>query len=486
MKYLVIIIFAAVSLLHIGIASGVTPDHLQACYHKQVVIVGDQALMLSYSEQKHQLYHSFEPWMTFRSASSGAVWVNGAGFAKLDSIVKPKATLFETTQLDHDILMSIGYGDTALKQLKISEYIEAPLMTARYNPAYLLEYMVRQHLKESAESNSTFAKYTLKIFKSIVTVSIRRSDDLIDNISTIEAHDRYGDLITTYLYSGYQSFNDVHYPSLIEIVQFGGKVRDSVEVSSAVIAAVVPTLLTPPTKYKLDQEDVAEPTQISTEQYNKYIHFMNIQPANMKSMIVEFKNYLLVAEAPLTSDNGELIIAEARKIAPKKPIKYFVFGHFHPHYLGGVRAFVHDSATILTQQIDEEYLRFIVNAPRTMEPDSLALQPRPLRTTEIKDSMTITDGAVEMKIYVIGKKSAHAKDFLVYYFPKDHLLFEDELAWVPESGPIKKASERQAGLYHAIKDLGINVETIIRSWPITGYKLKTVIPFSDLEESVKQ
>lgn len=479
------IILSVVAALTFGNAAAVPVDHLQACYQKQVKPLGEQSLMLSFSEQKHQLYHSFEPWMNFRSAAQGTVWVNGAGFAMLDSLVKPKKTYYAKTQLDHDIMMSMGYGDTALNHISISEYMNAPLMTARYNPAYLLEYIVRHRLKESAESNSEFAKYTLTINKSIVTLSIRKSDDLVDNISTIENHNLYGDLNTKYIYSGYQRVKDIDYPSFIEIVELGGKVRDSVEISSAIVKTDMPTLLTAPKNYRLDEDVLPKPTQISTEQYNKYIHFVNVQPANMKSMIVEFKDYLLVAEAPLTSANGELIIEEARKIAPTKPIKYFVFGHFHHHYLGGVRPFVHKNATILAQEIDQEYLQFIVNAPRTIEPDSLQLQPQTLHTATIKDSMTISDGNVEMKLYVIGKKSEHAKDFLVYYFPKEHLLFEDELTWINEEPPIKKAGERQAGLYNAIKDLGINVETIIRSWPITGYKLKSVIPFSDLEESMK-
>ena len=409
------IILSVVAALTFGSAAAVPIDHLQACYQKQVAPLSEQSLMLSFSEQKHQLYHSFEPWMNFRSAAQGTVWVNGAGFAMLDSLVKPKRTYFAKTQLDHDIMMSMGYGDTALKHISISEYMDAPLMTARYNPAYLLEYIVRHRLKESAESNSEFAKYTLKINKSIVTLSIRKSDDLVDNISTIENHNLYGDLATTYLYAGYQRVNNIDYPSFIEIVELGGKVRDSVEISSAIVKTEIPILLTSPKNYTLDEdldEDaVPKPTQISTEQYNKYIHFVNVQPANMKSMIVEFKDYLLVAEAPLTSANGELIIEEARKIAPKKPIKYFAFGHFHHHYLGGVRPFVHKNATILAQQIDQEYLQFIVNAPRTIEPDSLQLQPQTLHTATIKDSMTITDGNVEMKLYVIGKKSDNESDF---------------------------------------------------------------------------
>ena len=64
------------------------------------------------------------------------------------------------------------------------------------------------------------------------------------------------------------------------------------------------------------------------------------------------------------------------------------------------------------------------------------------------------------------------------------MLFQDDLVWISKEGEIKKASARQAGLYNAIKDLGIKVETIIQSWPVSDYGVKTIIPFKDLEKSM--
>ncbi len=480
-----IVVFIVITFLQSTVSSAAKIDHLQACYAKQVKAVGAKFLSLTFSEQTHQLYHSFEPWMTLRKNISGNIWVNATSFTKRDSFVGRTKTYYSNTQLDHDLLLTMGYGDTAVAEITNDDFMDAMVMTARYNPLYLLEYVVRRRISPSTSSTGEFEQYTLTINKTIVTLSIRTSDDLLDHITTTEQHNLYGDLVANYFYRGYKNANALHFPTFVEIVQLGGNVRDTVIISLASYSDTTPTLMIIPKNYHPGEAAVPKPTEISTEHYNAHIHFVNLQPANMKSMIVEFKDFLLVAEAPHTSSNDELIIEEAKKIAPKKPIKYFAFGHFHPHYLGGVRAFVHKHATILCPEGDKEYLKFIVDANRTMEPDSLQLQPRQLLMQEVKDSMTISDDSVTLTIYVIGKKSTHAKDFMVYYFPKEHLLFEDELTWIPETPPIKKASDRQAGLYHAIKDLGINVETIIRSWPITGYKLKSIIPFSEVEESMK-
>jgi glyoxylase-like metal-dependent hydrolase (beta-lactamase superfamily II) len=202
-------------------------------------------------------------------------------------------------------------------------------------------------------------------------------------------------------------------------------------------------------------------------------------------MVVEFKDFLLVAEAPLSSKNGALIIGEAKKIAPGKPVKYFTFGHHHPHYLGGMRSFIHEGSIVLSIKEDEPYLKYLANAPRTLNPDSLQLDPKPIHLEEIQDSMTITDQKFEMKIYAIGKKSGHTNDYLVYYFPQEKLLFEGDLVWIGKKSEPKKAGASQSGLYNAIKDMGLNVETIVQSWVTSPEDYKTTIPFADLEQTVQ-
>ncbi len=192
-----------------------------------------------------------------------------------------------------------------------------------------------------------------------------------------------------------------------------------------------------------------------------------------------------MSDAHLNIANGELIIKEAKKIAPGKPIRYFSFSHYHPHPIGGVRAFVHEGATIVCTDENEAYLNYIVKAPRTLNPDALQKDPKPLNLKKLNDSLTITDGNYQLQVHLIGKKSAHTVDFLVYYFPSENMVFESDLVWIPEQGVMKPAGDRQLGFYSAIKDLGLNVSTVVQSWPVGAYGMKTMIPYGDLEKSVK-
>ncbi|SFU20206.1 hypothetical protein SAMN04489724_0269 [Algoriphagus locisalis] len=51
-----------------------------------------------------------------------------------------------------------------------------------------------------------------------------------------------------------------------------------------------------------------------------------------------------------------------------------------------------------------------------------------------------------MDICLIGKKPKHTIDYLIYHFPKEKLLFEDDLVWIPMEVEPKNASPRQIGL----------------------------------------
>ena len=104
---------------------------------------------------------------------------------------------------------------------------------------------------------------------------------------------------------------------------------------------------------------------------------------------------------------------------------------------------------------------------------------------QIKDSLTISDSKMELKIFLIGKKSDHTQDYMIYYIPSQKLLYQDDLTWISSDGVPKKPGSRQIGLYNAIKDLNLNVETIVQSWPTGRDNLKSIFPFKDLEETMK-
>ena len=461
-----------------------TADHLSACWEKQCEPFQSKALHLTYTETLRQLYHSQEPWQTMAHTTSGSAWFTEVMFENSDTSRSARgAVSFAYSAFDSTSLLAPARDNITLIPVTKSNWFDAMFESARYSPVILLDYFHRHAAEVSKRIDSGLALYSLKINKTVVTLAIRLSDDLVESVRTLQSDDLLGDAQGIYSYPSYRTVDGASIPDSTETAKIDGKIKGGVRVLSAEIVDKAPTLIAKPANFQFAEEKIEKP-QISVEKFSDRIHFIDILPADSRSMIVEFPNFLLVVDAPLSSKNGELIIEEAKKIAPDKPIRYFAFGHHHPSYLGGFRPFVYRGATILTTAEDTPYVNFLASAPRSLDPDSLYLHPAQLHIKEIGDSLTISDGGYLMKIYLIGNKSIHTSDYLVFYFPKEKMLWEDDLAWVKKDGPVEKAIERQAGLVNAIKDLGLHPKTVVQSWPLVQYGMKTIIPFSDLEASM--
>jgi hypothetical protein len=464
-------------------------NYLQTCWNKQVMPLQSQYLSFSFQETKNNFDHGTEPFQVRNYSAKGKLSINAENFIKKDTMTSGQRVYYSKTRWSTSELLFLDYGDEKLFESTIDMQKDLLFQNARYAPINMIDYFLKQKVELSSESTKELAVYVLAINGSQVRLFIRKSDNLMEKITILCKTDfindeLFGDILTVITYRDYAIVNAVAYASTITVEKMDGKLKEEIQLTSAQLSAKAETLLEKPEGYKLTEKPEIEPEAI-VEKYSNNIYFVQLPQTDDRSLIVEFKDFMAIAEAPLNSAYGELVIAEAKKIAPNKPIKYFVFGHFHTHYIGGVRAFVHKDATILAQRNDMSYVQFIVNAPHTLNPDNLQREPKPLKTEEISDSKTITDGTFEMKIFYIGDKSQHTNDYMIYYFPTEQLVFEDDLVWIARQGEIKKAGTRQAGLYNAIKELGLNVKTVVQSWPVKDYGVKTVIPFADLEESMK-
>ncbi|MES2766942.1 MAG: hypothetical protein V4642_13795 [Bacteroidota bacterium] len=450
--------------------------------------MGNNYLEISFQGSNSFLYHSFEPWQKITSRSAGTVSLNAESFLKSDSMLSGKNIYFSKVHYDSATLLQLAYRQTSLTDVTKSDHLDYLFETAHYSPVMLIHYFYKNHSQAKMEKRDGTTIYSLVINKTNVSIFIRTLDNLLEKITLLNNKDFYGfygDVLTTLAYENYSNIGEVYFPKMVFIEKLDGRLKDTVVVSAVQIVNEVQPVLKKPEAFTWKEDKAEISPEISTQKFSKNIHFVNLNHIGARSMIVEFKDFLLVANAALTSENGELILKEARKIAPQKPVRYFAFGHFHNWYTGGVRTFVYKGATILCQPQNRDYIRHIAEAPHTIQPDSLQLQPKEIKAQVFKDSLTISDGEFELKMYVIGGKSDHTNDFSIFYFPSEKLLFEDELTWINKEGSITKASSRQKGLYNAIRELELVVKTIVKSWPINSEKIKDIIPFGELEESVK-
>ncbi|HLQ90264.1 MAG TPA: MBL fold metallo-hydrolase [Xanthobacteraceae bacterium] len=186
------------------------------------------------------------------------------------------------------------------------------------------------------------------------------------------------------------------------------------------------------------------------------------------SVAVEFKDYVTVIEAPLDQQRSLAVIAEVKKTFPNKPIRYVVNTHNHFDHLGGVRTYVAEGATVVTEDRNRNFYQRVVLAPqsRTLLPDRLSQRPfaptgpGQLTVQTFTDSYTISDGNQSIELYNVEGLN-HSDNMLMAYIPKAKLIISADLGGPPAAGTPAPAnvSANSIALFRNIQRLKLDVAT---------------------------
>ena len=68
----------------------------------------------------------------------------------------------------------------------------------------------------------------------------------------------------------------------------------------------------------------------------------------------------------------------------------------------------------------------------------------------------------------IGAQSHHTDEYVVFWLPRQRLLFQGDLGWFgPDDAP-RAGGRRARGLLQAIDERNLPVETLLQGWPVLG------------------
>jgi glyoxylase-like metal-dependent hydrolase (beta-lactamase superfamily II) len=194
---------------------------------------------------------------------------------------------------------------------------------------------------------------------------------------------------------------------------------------------------------------------------------VDMEDLDTRSMVVEFADKLAVIEAAVGSANGERIIDVVKRRWPGKPIRYLFFSHYHPHYAGGLRAFVAEGATIVTTTGNEAFVHQAAQWPFRLRPDRLAKAPRPVQLRTFKKRFELADSANRLVAVDIGARSDHTDEFVVFWFPNQRVVFETEQGWVTVDGNVR-AARRAEKFLKTLDEEGLTSDRLVQSWPMRG------------------
>ena len=191
------------------------------------------------------------------------------------------------------------------------------------------------------------------------------------------------------------------------------------------------------------------------------------------SVAVEFKDYVVMIEGPLSNQRTNALVAETHKLFPNKPIKYLINTHNHFDHLGGVRGFVAEDATVITDDKNRNFYQRVVLAPqsRSLQPDRLSQRPFAptgpgmLQLQTFTDNYTLSDGNETIELYHVEGLN-HSDNMAIAYLPKEKILVNADLYGPPPAGGnLANVNANAVALFRNIKRLKLDVATHV---PIHG------------------
>jgi glyoxylase-like metal-dependent hydrolase (beta-lactamase superfamily II) len=352
-------------------------------------------------------------------------------------------------------------GDTAQPAVAAGEERQLQIWLT---PHGFLKAAMENNATAKKGSGGTIVSFMIGKFKINGTID---SQNMVAKTETWIANPVLGDMPVETTYSAYKDFNGVKFPTMI--VQKQGNYR---------VLDLAVTSVQPNVSLNLPVPDAARtttlpPVKVTSQKLADGIWFL--AGGSHNSVLVEYPTYLVMIEAPLDEARSTAVIAEAKKLAPNKPIRYLINTHHHFDHSGGLRTYVAEGSTIITHEMNKAYYDQVWKAPHTLEPDQLAQSSKKPTFITVKEKYTLSDGGRSLEIYPLAGDT-HNAGLMMVYMPKEKILVEaDDFSWPAgtRSGPRYHANN--VNLYRNIQRLKLDVKTIA---PLHGEP----VPVSELEK----
>jgi glyoxylase-like metal-dependent hydrolase (beta-lactamase superfamily II) len=303
------------------------------------------------------------------------------------------------------------------------------------------------HGKQVVSYTAFGGKYTVK--------GTINAQNLVEHVEALMDVAYTGDTLMEGNYSGYKDFGVLKFPTHVVMKEGGYPTLDltvaevtrnsssALELPSGVPAGATGA------RASVEPEKIADGVWALT-------------PGAEGSILVEFKDYVVMVEGPGGDAYTMAALADVRKLTPNKPIKYVINTHHHSDHAGGLRAYVAEGIPIITHESHKKYYEEVIfKNQHTINPDRLARAPRPAIIESMKDKRVLTDGSMTVEMYLL-RDNAHAEGLLIAYLPKERLLIQAD-CYIPRPGapPLPMPSPYTINLVDNVTRLKLDVDRVV-------------------------
>ena len=301
--------------------------------------------------------------------------------------------------------------------------------------------------KNKLVSFTAFGKYTV--------TGMINEQNFVEHVETRIDGGFTGDTLIEGTYSGYKDFGGVKFPTHIVQSQGGYPILDlavdGVEPNSSAA-----------NEFQGNPQRGAAPAaaaRVQSEKLGDGVWAMNY--GNERGIAVEFKDHVVIVEAPGGDEQSLATITEVKRLFPGKSIQYVVNTHHHSDHAGGIRTYAAEGIPIITHESHKRYYeQEIFKNPHMLNPDRLARMPRAAVIETIKDKRVLTDGNMTLELYLV-RGSLHAEGMLMAYVPKDKLLIQADLfVQRPGAPPLPAPSPFTTNLVENVERLKLDVQRV--------------------------
>jgi glyoxylase-like metal-dependent hydrolase (beta-lactamase superfamily II) len=199
------------------------------------------------------------------------------------------------------------------------------------------------------------------------------------------------------------------------------------------------------------------PLTVTSEKLGEGLYRLTTGAGSYDSLVVEFRDYMMMIEAGQSEARGLAYIAEARTLVPNKRIRYVMNTHPHSDHTGGLPSLVAEGATIITQRNNVAFLEKALNTPRTLLNDTLARRPTPARFEAVAEKRVYSDGTRVVEMYHVSPVP-HSNGQMIAYIPKERVLFQGDFS-LPAAG--QPANDHVRALVPILEKLNLNFDRYI-------------------------
>jgi len=375
--------------------------------------------------------------------------------------------------------LSGGYAWDIAGQTAVPAAVERDMRSAVEGRTTQIWLTPHGFIKAAQAGNAAARVETVRgVKKSVITVTtpmmvrlegVLNEQNLVERVETWMANPVLGDIKLEAIFSDYKDFAGVKFPTRILQRSAGYPVLDLTitdVVPNAPVALDVPSSIRQP---------AAPSAALVPEKISEGLWMV---PGGAKSVVVEFRDHVVVVDAPETETRSLAVIDAVKKAIPGKAIRYVINTHTHFDHAGGLRTYAAEGATIVTQAANVPYYQQVWSNPRTIAPDRLAKSGRAAVFEGIIGSRTFRDDLHEMVVYHYPG-NMHNAGMLMVFLPKERILIEAD-SFTPAANPNEPPGglPNLVHLLDAVDRLRLDVEQVV---PIHG----RLTPLDEVRKAVE-